>query len=175
VLGYVMNDAEPIMTVPFPPDLEFKQCRSWLLEAARPGINVVARWLVSDQPLCTSRAVDSLLDYRPGFAYRHFKWRESRAALAAMHAFLRARGVPLLVFVQPAFTERFDDTYMFFLLHERVQEWGAADGYPTFDLLPLFWGENHRDLFVPGDGHPGGVGQRRMAVAMADEIQRVLR
>ncbi|MEZ5966375.1 MAG: GDSL-type esterase/lipase family protein [Planctomycetota bacterium] len=175
LLGYVMNDAEPVMTVPLSPDLRFEDCRSWLLEVVRPKINAVARWLVADQPLCSARQAELVLDYRESFAPNSRKWRRSRDALSAIHAFLRVRGVPLLVFIQPAFTERFDDTYRFFLLHERVAEWGERGGYPTFDLLPLFWGEQRADLWVEGDGHPGGAAQRRMAVAMADQVEPLLR
>lgn len=175
VLGYVMNDAEPVTIVPLTPDLGFKYCRSWLFEASKPAINAAARWLVCDQPLCRPRQVDAVLDYRKSFAWDSPKWKESRDALAAIHAYLRERNVPLLVFIQPAFTERFDEAYEFFLLHDRVKEWAACDGYPAFDLLPLFWGEDRRDLWVEGDGHPAGPANRRMAVAMATECERVLR
>jgi len=175
VVGYVMNDAEPTVMVPPAPQERFRYCRSWLLEACRPAIAAAALVLVSDRPCTTLCRVEAARDYRTSFAWSSPKWRASRDALVAMHAFLEARGVPLLVFVLPDFTQRFDPTYEFTLLHERVAQWGASAGFPVFDLLPVFLGEDHRALWVPGDGHPNPQAQARLAAAMVAPLLAVLR
>ena len=174
VLGYVVNDAEPVSNFPLPPDVMYRHCRSWLWDACVPFVNEIGRLLVTDQPLCERRILSLKADLNRSFAYASPGWRESRAALQAMHAFLSARHVPLVVLMLPAFTEPFDDSYGFYLLHERVAEWCRELGLAARDLLPLFVGEDHRQLWVPGDSHPGPVAHRRMAEAATIELLPLL-
>ncbi len=174
VLGYVVNDAEPVSNFPLPPDVMYRYCRSWLWDACVPFVNEIGRLLVTDQPLSERRILSLKADLNKSFAYASPGWRESRAALQAMHAFLSARNVPLVVFVLPAFTEPFDDSYGYCLLHERVAEWCRELGFAARDLLPLFFGEDHRELWVPGDSHPGPVAHRRMAEAAAIQLLPLL-
>ncbi len=174
VLGYVVNDAEPVSSFPLPPDVMYRHCRSWLWDACVPFANQIARLLVTDRPLCERRILNFEADLNKSFAYASPGWRETRAALQAMHAFLTARNVPLVVLILPAFTEPFDASYGFYLLHERVTEWCRELGLAARDLLPLFFGEDHRELWVPGNSHPGPVAHRRMAEAAAIELLPLL-
>jgi lysophospholipase L1-like esterase len=175
VLGFVVNDAEPVPHVPLPPEVLYGRCGSWLWDASKPILNALGTALVGDRRIATRRMLEMDNDYNASFARGDPAGEEAKACVLGMHAVLARRGIPFLVLVFPDFTQPLDDAYGFTLVHERVAEWGSEAGFPVLDLMPTFAGEDHRALWVPGDGHPGPVAQRRMAAAAAGAVAALLR
>jgi lysophospholipase L1-like esterase len=173
LLAYVMNDAEPQGTVPWPPARTFRGCPLWIWEDVKEQIN--ARLLGPDHafPLC--KQVHDF-DYGKGFLPDSRKWRESRAALAGIAEVCRARGVTLVVAILPDFTNEFDERYRWRSIHETVARWGSELGITTFDLLPSFLRERvpSSRYRVEGDGHPNAAAHRRIGELLADDLDPVL-
>jgi lysophospholipase L1-like esterase len=172
VLSYVMNDAEPQATVPASPDVTFRHAPSWMLglvaQVASPGLR-------QRLPMLDGMAQHQDFDYLRGFAPESPKWRDSRDALARIAARCRSAGVPLLVAILPDFTQPFDESYPYLPIHRRVTEWAQAFGIEAVDLLPLFAGEDHRDWWIEGDGHPNGKANRRIAEALRGRVESMAR
>lgn len=175
VIGYVMNDAEPISIVPMPPREAYRHCWFWLFEDAKPLLNRVAALIVDDRPLFASSKPSESKDYPEGFLPGSPKWPASRAALVGMYRLCRERGVRMLVAVMPDFTRSFDDTYPLVVIHESVVNLGAAEGFPVLDLFPAVRGLDASKLFVPGDGHPNAQGQRLLGEGIARRVLELLR
>ncbi|HEX6812749.1 MAG TPA: GDSL-type esterase/lipase family protein [Planctomycetota bacterium] len=174
VIGYVVNDAEPIVIVPLPPREVYRHCGSMLFEDSKAALNWLARLLVDDRPLFANDKLqdnpDDLAGYLPGSP----KWPAARAALVAMHRLCHARGVLMLVAMLPDFTRAFDDTYAVATIHERVAAAGAAEGFRVLDILPLVRGLDSRKMCVPADGHPNAEGQRLLGELIAQRVKELL-
>ena len=175
VVGYVVNDAEPIVIVPLPPREVYRHCSSWLFEDSKPALNWLAQLMVDDRPLFANNKLQDnpydLAGYLPGSP----KWPAARAALAAMHRLCQTQGVLMLVAMLPDFTRAFDDTYAVAAIHEHVVAAGAAEGFPVLDIFPLVRGLDSRKLSVPADGHPNADGQRVLGEVIAERVLELLR
>jgi len=170
VLGYVVNDADPAMYVPLPPDELYGSCVSWLWEDLLPAVNGLGHLLVSDSDLFERHKLRPYPELLEAYAWDCPAWRRSRDALRAMAEYCAERGAGFVVAVLPSFVSAFDDTYPYTLIHDKVAAWGAADGYATVDLLPVFLGRDPLALSVPGDGHPNSEGHRLIAEALVEHV-----
>ena len=172
VVGYVMNDAEPQMSVPQPPALTYRYAASWawadLREQAVRRLGGDPEWVSPDKSLPAS-------DYARGFEPDSRKWRESKAALARMAAGCRRAGIPMLVMILPDFTQPFDGRYPDAVIHRAVTEWGRDLGFETTDLMTVFQGRDHRSLVLAADGHPNQAAHAAIAEVLRDRIVAGLR
>lgn len=172
VLGYGMNDAEPQLTVPMPPEERHRFVRSWLLEMIWETTNRVVGSEVF-RPDAYQHATGPRA-YLAGFDRDSPKWRVSRDAFRRIARLCRSRGMTLLVFVLPDVTEDLGEDYTYLPIHEAVQAWGREESVRVVDLLPVFRGEDRRRLRVPGDGHPNREAHARIARTVANEVAVVL-
>src|SRR5262249_11150302 len=149
VVGFVMNDMEPVMFAPVPPEQGYRTCWSWLFEDAKGVLSTLGvlavddgAWMHVEKPVIETDYPRALEPGRP-------EWPRTRAALLSMHAQCRAAGVPLLVAILPDFTRPFDPHGPLRTIHARVLAVAAADGFRALDLMPAFAGADHRQLWVP--------------------------
>ncbi len=171
VLDYVMNDAEPQLTVPVSPEVTFRHAPSWILgliaKVATPRFR--SRW-----PLLDNMEQHHDFDYLAGFSSTSQKWRDSRRAMEKIVRLCNRSGIPLLVAILPDFTQPFDQGYRYKLIHREVSAWAEELGVEVHDLLPNFSGERHEDFWVEGDGHPNRAAFERIAGAVEARAERLL-
>jgi lysophospholipase L1-like esterase len=167
VLGFVMNDAEPIAGLPTPLDEVYGGTWSWLAVDLRQAANALGRWCVDDRPLFASARPTYEADYRRSWGPGSPKVARCREAVLAMHRLCRDHGVGFTCAVLPDFTRAFDATYPYSGIHEQVLAWGQAAGFTAVDTLVGLRGADAAALRVPGDGHPTAEGHRRMAEQVA--------
>lgn len=169
LLGYVMNDAEPLAHVPYPPECYYHSANSWILQQGKVLVNdllgsevFAPTWPVNDN------------DYLDSFAPANPAWKESRSALERMAALCRNRGIPLVVAIMPDFEQPFDQSYAYQSIHDKVASWGEEDGYPVFDLMPAFRNRDNREFIVIGEGHPNGRAHEVMAEYLRSGLEKLL-
>jgi lysophospholipase L1-like esterase len=170
VLGFVMNDAEPQMTVLQPLGETYRCSPVWTWEALKQLWNL--RLCPEGRPLPLSLLTpsqDFLHAYEPGSA----KWSGTREALDGMAALCEAARLPLVVLVVPDFNRDFR-AYPYGIIHDRVREWGAGRRVTVVDLLPTLLHADSGALRVEGDGHPNAAGHRLLAEALRAELLRTL-
>lgn len=168
VLAYVMNDAEPQLTVPPSPRALNRDAWLWLPGRIAEGLNRLAP---ADRPFLPASRRRYDFDYRKGFAPGSPKGRESMESLGRMAALCRARGIEFAVFVLPDFSREFGDAYPYAGIHETVMARARELDVPAFDLLPRFRALDSKALRVPEDLHPNAEGHRLIAEAMAEGIE----
>lgn len=171
-LAYVMNDAEPQLSVPASPRALYRDTNFWLLARVKEGLNRLAP---RGAPFLRTGKRQYDYDYRRGFEPGNPKGRESIEALGRMVAACRARGIGFALFILPDFSKRFGDSYPYEGVHAMVAAAGRKLGVPTFDLLPRFRGEDSEALRIPVDFHPNAEGHRRIAEAMAEAVREMAR
>jgi hypothetical protein len=169
VLDYTMNDAEPQISVPAPPDLTYRYATSWLWE----DVNDLLRTRLGRAAADSKKLVPST-DYQKGFEPDSPKWRDSRAALERMVTLSRTEGVPFLLLILPDFTQPFDSSYPFERIHQTVAGWAASFGVDCIDLLGEFRGADHRHYMVAGDGHPNALAHEKTAQVLARYVLQKL-
>ncbi|HLQ38420.1 MAG TPA: GDSL-type esterase/lipase family protein [Planctomycetota bacterium] len=174
VVGYVMNDTEPLVIAPMPPEYAYRDCGSWLWEDCKPLVNQLGNMLGREAPLCTIHKQAPRLDYLRGFAPGSPLWPRARAALLSMQAQCRRAAVPLLLAILPDFTKPFGDACPYRSIHAQVMAAATAAGLPVIDLLPPLAAQDHRQLQVKGDGHPNAAGHRLLGELLAPRIRALL-
>jgi len=163
VLGFVMNDAEPISTSRPPPQVTYRFARSWLWEALKQQIR--RRWPASASWL-PSRLHTYDTAYLRSFDPASPKRAVCRAALAKIVERLRREHVPALIVIFPDFTMGFGPGYPFASIHQAVAGWCEELGVDHIDLLDGFRGMDSGRLKVAGDGHPGPEAYARIATVL---------
>jgi len=173
VLAYVMNDAEPIGTVPLPPKRTYQGCLLWSWEDLKQQVN--SRLLPERWELSLCKKVNDF-NYLKGFSQNSPKWRRSHAALEAMAGFCRQRATPLLLVVLPDFYFPLDGRYPWPAIHATVDRWGAELRIETVDLLQQFLATHapYGQFRVEGDGHPNAAAHHRIAELLAPEVERMI-
>lgn len=175
VLGYVLNDAEPVSQ-------KVRRRLSRGTELRRPDSGV-SRWLYRH-----SRAYHLLYDKlenlrrrRALVAFYHAiyehepGWKRTREALAGFRDLADRRDIPFLLVVFPIFDSQLDWRYKYDDLHQRMRETAQELDIDLLDLLPHYRGVDARRLaaepFV--DGHPSELAHRIAADAILDRwVQR---
>jgi lysophospholipase L1-like esterase len=170
VLSYVMNDAEPQITVPVSPRQRYSTCRFWLAERLKRLANEV---ILKDEFFKLS-SHEGTFDYIPGFEADNPKWKLSRAALKEVHALCKSNGTGFSVFILPDFSRPLDDTYPFRLIHSSVSRWCEELDINHMDLFPFFEGVDNTRFYVPGDGHPNAEAHRRIGEIMTNKLRSEL-
>lgn len=165
VLCYVMNDAEPQLTVVANPAVTRAHASSWFLDDLKRWLNIRVGWGFLPVAYQTHD-----LDYVKGFRPGHRKAEGSRMALEGIHDHVRGLSAELVVAILPDFTQPFDGSYRLAPIHEAVREWCRAMDVPVVDVLDALRGEDSGALQVPGDGHPNAEAHRRMARALHPAI-----
>ena len=165
-LAYVVNDAEPTTAMPVPPEERYRHSRSWFLTEVAERLN---------RRVFRRRVLPSAKDnvgttYLDGFEEGSVKWRDSREAIRQMRDLCAAAGIPFTVLMMPDFTQEFDDRYGWQTIHDAVARWGRELNIPVLDLLTLFHGRDHRDFWVPWDGHPNAQAHREIAAFLIARI-----
>jgi len=168
VLGFVMNDAEPISTSRPPPQVTYRFARSWLWEALKQQIR--QRWPASAGWL-PSRLNNYDTAYLHSFDPASPKRVVCRAALAKIVERLRRDRIPALIVIFPDFTMGFGPGYPFVSIHQAVAGWCEELGVDHVDLLDSFRGMNSGRLKVAGDGHPGPEAYARVATVLRPWIE----
>jgi lysophospholipase L1-like esterase len=174
VLGFVMNDLEPVMFAPVPPEQAYRTCWSWLFEDSKGVLSTLGVLAIDDGAFLHIEKPVLEPDYPRALDPGRPEWPRTRAALLSIHAQCRAAGVPLLVPIFPDFTKPFDPHGPLRVIHAHVRAVAAAAGFRALDLMPTFAGADHLQLWVPGDGHPGAEGHRRFAAAIAPVVAELL-
>ena len=154
----------------FHPIMDSSISTSWIGEDCKPLLNALGRLLVADGELLPGRKLRRFDDPIEGFAQQSPAWRRSRDAVVKMSAFCREREVEFVVAVLPSFVSPFGESYPYWLVHERVLEWGAQHGFACVDLLSAFTQRDPIALVVPGDGHPNAEGHRLIAEALVEHV-----
>lgn len=170
VLGYCINDAEPVSH-----EVLRRLSRGTELRRPDPG---VSRWLYRH-----SRAYHLLYDKlenlrrrRALVAFYHAiyehepGWQRTREALAGFRDLAARRDIPFLLVVFPIFDSQLDWRYKYDDLHQRMRETAQELDLDLLDLLPYYRGVDARRLaaepFV--DGHPSELAHRIAADAILD-------
>lgn len=157
ILNYVMNDAEYPSSQINAPWEKYENNILWFLEEAR------RRYLgISDGP-CQN--------YIESFKQTSRKWMASKTALKNISIYCQKNNIKLVVFIFPDFSQRFDKTYPYLGIHQKVTEWGNEFNIPIFDLLPYFKNENHLKYMIPIDAHPNSLAYKKIA-AIVENILR---
>ena len=167
VLGYVMNDAEPQMSIPQPPGETYRHAISRAWEDSR---ELVMRRLFGAPEWSSPNKSSPSFNYALGFAEGSRKWRSSRAALGRIVDTCSRAGVPLLVMILPDFTQWFDARYPNLVIHRAVATWGGELGFEVVDVLPNFHGKDHRLFWLPTDGHPNAAAHEILAGVLRDRL-----
>jgi hypothetical protein len=172
VLGYVVNDAEPQNNVPQPPGATYRWALSWAWEDAREQ---VMRRLAGSPSWSSPRKWEVSFSYLMGFRAGSRKWRASRDAFLRIAAECRNAGVPLVVMTLPDVTQELDDRYPFGPIHDAVAEWSREAGVECEDVMRVVRGRDHRQLWIPTDGHPNAAAHDLFAGVLRDAIVAGLR
>lgn len=170
VLGYCLNDAEPVSH-----EVLRRLSRGTGLRRPDPG---VSRWLYR-----RSRAYHLLYDKlenlrrrRALVAFYHAiyenepGWKRTREALAGFRDLAARHDIPFLLVVFPIFDSQLDWRYKYDDLHRRMRDTAQELDIDLLDLLPRYRGVDARRLaaepFV--DGHPSELAHRIAADAILD-------
>lgn len=165
-LAYVVNDAEPATAMPVPPEEAYRHSRTWFLTEAADRLN---RRVFRRRVLPTTK-VNPASSYLEGFEADSVKWRDSKEAIRQMRDLSSSAGASFRLAMMPDFTQEFDDRYAWRSIHEAVTGWGRELGIPTDDVLDLFRGDDHQQLWVPWDGHPNHEAHRRIAEFLVSRV-----
>jgi hypothetical protein len=102
------------------------------------------------------------------------EWQRAQADIAAIAREARAAGIPVGLVIFPVLID-LDDDYHFRDICDAVAAFGAAEGLPTFSLLPAFLGRNGPDLWVSdSDQHPNARAHAIAAEALAPFVTTLL-
>lgn len=166
VLGYVMNDAEPQITVPVSPRKKYGNCRFWLLERLKCIVNEVAL----KEDFFELDVIKGTFEYNLGFESESPKWKTSRTALRQIQELCNSTDTGLCVFILPDFSRLLDDTYPYHPIHEKVSAWCDELDIDYVDLYPFFTGTGNTLFRVVGDGHPNTEAHRIIGGVMAKKL-----
>ncbi len=166
VLGYVMNDAEPQITVPVAPRKQYGNCRFWVLERLKCIVNEV----VLKEDFFELDVYKGTFEYNLGFESGSPKWKTSRTALKEIQKLCISTDTGLSVFILPDFSRSLDETYPYHSIHEKVSAWCDELDIDYVDLYPFFGGSGNTLFRVVGDGHPNAKAHRIIGGIMAKKL-----
>lgn len=170
VLGYCLNDAEPVSH-------EVLRRLSWGTDLRRPDPGV-SRWLYRRSRVyhLLYDKLENLRRRRALVAFYHAiyenepGWKRTREALAGFRDLATRHDIPFLLVVFPIFDSQLDWRYKYDDLHRRMRETAQELDIDLLDLLPRYRGVDARRLaaepFV--DGHPSELAHRIAADAILD-------
>lgn len=162
VLGYFINDAEPMPTYN---DVD------WLEEHSEAWVTInyrldMMRRAVGVQP-------DWKKYYRDLYRSDASGWRQTQRALSEFASFARQQGIALIVFNIPELHEL--QPYPFADVTAKVRSVVEAQDIEFVDLLPSLAGLEPSSLWVTvPDPHPNGIAEVAMSKAIAPKLAPIL-
>jgi len=178
IIGYCLNDAEPINR------RQLIELREVMRTAQRQPSGKVLVWLYMN-----TRIGDRVYNF---FEYRRLRqavtayyqmlydpgrsgWARTRQALALFEKLSRQQEIPMLLVIFPIFDSDLDHRYAYHNLHARVAEAATKTGLKVLDLLPSYEGIDGRDLAVVpySDAHPSPLAHRIAAETIYQSLDQL--
>lgn len=173
IVGYVLNDAEPIAKQAGLIDPKYGtviRIKNWIRDHSYLYALLRRSFELFRHRTHSGRYVET---YEDQFAENHPGWLSSLHALRDLKALTDEKGIRLLLVIIPRFESLQDPSvYPWKKIHEQVARAAGSFGIETLDLLPEFAGEDPSRLtIVPTDSfHPNPQGHRRIAEAIARHL-----
>jgi lysophospholipase L1-like esterase len=171
ILGFVVNDAEPQLSVPLAPEVEMRFSRSWLLTRLCRELNRIDGGETDPIPIALYRYEP---DYLDGFAPGAIKGQECHAALARLKQRCDSLGAKLIVVLLSDPGHDFSN-YTWAPINAALTAWSKDLDLRCVDLLPRFKDLDYKSLQVPYDGHPNAEAQRIYAEAIGELVREFLK
>jgi lysophospholipase L1-like esterase len=166
LLSYVINDAEPQMSVPAPPRVKMRHHSSWLwVKTCRQ----VERVFSDEKGWLAPKLYENDPNFLTAFADKGVKWKESKEALRLISELCREKKVPFALVMLPNFASPFGPGYQYQPIHDAVQQWAREFHIEHFDQLDHFKATDNKELMIPNDGHPNKVANQRIAREILDK------
>ena len=109
-----------------------------------------------------------------GAPHQTKEWQRARANLIRLQNEARARGIPTALVIFPVLVE-LNDPYPFQGVVDTIQQFADDNGFPTYDLLPDFKGQNAPNLWVsPFDQHPNAEAHKLVAEQLEPFVRMLI-
>ncbi len=163
ILGYFLNDAEPLPT----PTAGLLAEHSYLYVFAASGFDAISRQFLGR---------GDWRDYYGGlYEPSNPGWEACQAALRTLADACRQRDITLLVLLIPEL-HQLGDEYPFRDVHKKIADLFSEKNVEVLDATGAFDGEDPRTLWVSRqDAHPNAKGHRILAEALDARFGKTLR